>query len=115
MPFQRGAFGSVVDNGCFHSLPVRERPEYATEVARVLHPGGTLLLTWIGREETGAYGPPHRPSLNEVAAALEPDFIFRLTEFADSRSRGAWDARGHPLARYSALLERRRGPQPPVV
>jgi SAM-dependent methyltransferase len=115
MPFQRGAFGSVVDNGCFHSLPVHERLGYATEVARVLRPGGTLFLTWIGREETGEYGPPHRPSLHEVTGALESEFIFRQTEFADSRSRGAWDARGHPLARYSARLERRRSPQPRVV
>ena len=114
VPYPDAKFGSGLDSGCFHSLPIADRPRYAREVARVIRPGGALLITWIAREETGEYGPPHRPSLDEVAAALEPFFVFERTEFAEHRSRRAWAARGHRLSRYTALLTRRRSPQPAV-
>jgi len=113
-PYPDTAFGSAVDSGCFHSLPIADRSGYAREVARVIRPGGSLLVTWIAREETGEYGPPHRPSLGEVSTALERSFVFDRTEFADRRSRRAWTAMGHRLSRYTARLTRRRSPQPPA-
>jgi SAM-dependent methyltransferase len=113
LPYSTAAFGCAIDNGCFHCLPIADRAGYAKEVARVIRPAGTLLLTWVGREETGEYGPPHRPSLEEVTSPLEPYFIFERTEFADKRSSRSWNARGHPLSRYTALLTRRRSSQPP--
>jgi SAM-dependent methyltransferase len=114
MPFKSASFAAALDMGCFHCLPRKARGAYREEVARVLRPGGSLLLTWIAREETGEYGPPHRPSLEEVAEALEPSFLFLLTEHAGAGSPGAWAAMDHRLARYSARLVRRRSPQPPV-
>jgi SAM-dependent methyltransferase len=113
-PYRDATFGSAVDSGCFHSLPIADRPRYAREVARLVRPSGSLLITWIAREETGEYGPPHRPSLDEVASVLEPFFIFERSEFADRHSTRPWNARGHRLSRYTALLTRRRRPQPPA-
>ncbi|MGA8542245.1 MAG: class I SAM-dependent methyltransferase [Thermoplasmata archaeon] len=114
MPFPSSRFAGALDSGCFHTIPLPDRVRYAAEVARVIRPGGTLLLIWIAREETREYGPPHRPSLEEVTAVLEPHFIFARTEFADAHSPGAWSARGHFLARYAAQLVRRRSAQPPA-
>ncbi len=113
LPYRNSAFGSALDSGCFHSLPIADRSRYAREVARLVRPAGSLLITWIAREETGEYGPPHRPSLEEVVSVLEPAFLFERTEFADKRSPSAWNARGHRLSRYTALLRRRRTAQPP--
>jgi SAM-dependent methyltransferase len=111
-PFRDSAFASALDSGCFHALPIADRGRYAEEVARILRPGGSLLLTWIAREETGEYGPPHRPSLEEVTSILEPQFVFANTEFSDNRSPRSWVAQRHRLAVYTARLIRRRTAQP---
>jgi ubiquinone/menaquinone biosynthesis C-methylase UbiE len=110
MPFRTSEFRAAMDNGCFHTLPLPQRPQYAAEVARVVRPGGAFLLTWIAREETRKFGPPHRPSLQEVAALLEPSFTFAQTEFYESHSPRS---RGYFMARYSARLIRRESAQPP--
>jgi SAM-dependent methyltransferase len=114
MPFRRSAFGAAMDNGCFHTLPWVQRAQYAAEVARVVRPGGAFLLTWIGREETRDFGPPHRPSLQEVAEAVESSFTFSQVEFFPPNSPDAWGASGHRLSRYTARLIRRRSAQPPA-
>lgn len=106
LPFADATFSSALDNGCFHTLPIDRRGDYATGVARVLAPGGTFLLSWIGRESTRALGPPHRPSLAEVATALEGRFQFQRTE---CRERPEHE---HPST-YVAWMVRRLGPQPP--
>ena len=105
LPYRTGTFGGLVDVGCFHTLPPPLRRDYARELARVTRPGGRYLLSWVAREYTEARGPPHRPSLEEVAAAFEPEFLFLRTEFEPGRP-------GH-ISAYRGLLERRRSPQPP--
>jgi SAM-dependent methyltransferase len=113
LPFAGRQFGAALDAGCFHTLPRRLRPAYARELARVVRPGGTVLLIWVGREETRE-GPPHRPSLSEVTQLFEKDFIFRATEFHPSDTPGGWAVpHGGRLAIYTSRLERRRRPQPP--
>lgn len=44
LPFAAGSFALVLDRGCFHYLEPAQWPGYAAEVARVLRPGGRLLL-----------------------------------------------------------------------
>jgi cyclopropane fatty-acyl-phospholipid synthase-like methyltransferase len=106
LPFPAGRFDAAIDNGCFHTLPVRRRKDYAREVARVVRPGGQFVLSWIGREQTSAHGPPHRPSLAEVTGALEERFVFVRAEFHEGgKVRGA--------SVYDARLLRRSSPQPP--
>ncbi len=106
LPYARAYFGGLTDVGCFHTLPIPLRDAYAAELARVLHPGGTYLLSWIAREYTRPMGPPHRPSVDEVAATFESRFLVRRIE---SLYRGQAS-----LPAYAALLERRSKPQPPL-
>ncbi len=101
-----GRFGGAIDHGCFHVLPVDHREAYANEIARILRPGGRFVLTWVAREHTGPVGPPHRPSLAEIAQALETRFQILRTEFqAESEETGP------PF--YHAWLTLRSAPQPP--
>ncbi|NNN16810.1 MAG: class I SAM-dependent methyltransferase [Thermoplasmata archaeon] len=106
LPFADGSLDGAIDHGCFHTLPIRRRAEYATEVRRVLRRDGRFVLTWVAREHTGARGPPHRPSVEEVARALEPKFLFTRTAFQAEREGGG-------PACYLAFLLRRSTPQPP--
>jgi SAM-dependent methyltransferase len=111
------AFRSAVDIGCFHTLPTRKRREYADGVARILRPDATLVLFWVAREETGAWGPPHRLSVEEVVSSLESQFRVEQIEYRPRRvplTRQVKSA-ARPLATlagYTGLFVRRRGPQP---
>ena len=44
LPLRSGAAGLLLDRGCFHYLDAAGRARYAAEAARVLRPGGRLLL-----------------------------------------------------------------------
>jgi ubiquinone/menaquinone biosynthesis C-methylase UbiE len=44
LPFPQASFDVVLDRGCLHYLQAADRPRYASEVQRVLRPGGRLLL-----------------------------------------------------------------------
>ncbi len=106
MPFPTARFDGVMDNGCFHTLPLVRRRDYAAEVARVLRPGGGFLLSWVAREHTPTHGPRHRPSLEEVTDAFESRFLFSRTQFV------SFSERDGPSV-YVAWTIRRTAPQPP--
>lgn len=106
LPFPDESFTALVDNGCFHTIPLRRRARYAQEVHRVLRPGGRFVLSWVAREHAGPHGPPHRPSLREVTTLLESRFLFVRTGFQPGRE-------GEDLPSYFAFLERRTTPYPP--
>ncbi|HTT15727.1 MAG TPA: class I SAM-dependent methyltransferase [Thermoplasmata archaeon] len=106
LPFPARRFAGATDNGCFHTIPFGRRNDYAREVHRVVRPGGGFVLAWAAREYTGERGPPHRPSLDEVARALESRFQFVRTVFRPSSEAGG-------LAAYIAWMIRRDRPQPP--
>lgn len=44
LPFDDASFELVTDRGCLHHVPHVDQPRYAREVARVLVPGGRLLI-----------------------------------------------------------------------
>ena len=71
----------------------------------MLRPGGSFVLAWVAREHTAPMGPPHRPSVQEVAAALESRFLFTRVEFNPGREDGA-------LSSYIGFLSRRSAPYP---
>jgi ubiquinone/menaquinone biosynthesis C-methylase UbiE len=106
LDFPAARFDALVDHGCFHTLPMARRADYAKEVARVLGPEGRYLLCWVAREYTESMGPPHRPSLHEVTEVFEDRFLFGRTEF-----RPGSEDEGLPA--YAAWLTRRTAPQPP--
>jgi SAM-dependent methyltransferase len=109
LPFPEAHFGGAIDIGCFHAIPVELRRRYSKEVGRVVHPRRAFVLSWVAREHRTDFGPPHRPSLEEAAAALEEEFLFRRTEFQPS-STGRQFKGAMPV--YFALLGRRSFPRP---
>jgi ubiquinone/menaquinone biosynthesis C-methylase UbiE len=44
LPFDDHSFDVALDRGCLHYLQAADRPRYASEVERVLRPGGRFLL-----------------------------------------------------------------------
>jgi len=108
LPFGNSTLDALVDIGCFHTIPIDRREDYGREVQRVLRPDGAYLLSWVAREHTGAQGPPHRPSLNEVTQLFERSFLFTRTDYFPGGDRT-----GPP--HYSAYLRHRASPQPPRV
>jgi len=106
LPFPTASFGGAIDVGCFHTFDPGLRPAFARELARVLRPGARYVLSWIAREHSGPHGPPHRPGLDEVTQALEDRFSFLRCEFhRETRSESA---------HFTAILERRPRPRPPL-
>jgi SAM-dependent methyltransferase len=45
LKFADGSFDLVLDYGCFHHVVTRDWPRYRREIARVLKPGGHLVLS----------------------------------------------------------------------
>lgn len=107
LPFEGASLDGLVDNGCFHTLPIARRSDYARETYRVLRPGGSFVLGWVAREHTAPRGPPHRPSLHEVTSALESRFLFTRTGFRLGRD-------SEEPSSYFAFLVRRSTRYPPA-
>jgi len=104
--FPDRSLDGIIDHGCFHTLPVSRRGDYARETHRVLRPGGSFVLAWVAREHTGPRGPPHRPSLREVTATFESRFLFTRVGYSVGREEG------EPSS-YFGFLSRRSTPYPP--
>jgi len=111
LPFAASHFGGAIDIGCFHTIPIELRPKYAKEIGRVVHARRAFALSWVAREHRAELGPPHRPSVEEVASALEDEFLFQHVEYRPSstgrQSKGA-------LPVYCARLGRRSFRRPPA-
>lgn len=91
LPWRSGSFSSVLDVGCFHSLPEALLPAAAGELARVLRPGGRLFskmfkprpAEWLAAQPFAA----RRIGLDPAAARRLLGGSFRveiLAETADS-------------------------------
>jgi len=104
--FPNGGLDGVNDRGCFTTLPFSRRRDYAREIHRVLRPGGSFVLSWAAREWRGDPGPPHRPSLQEVSALFEPQFLFTRTGFYPPVGESGPSS-------YFGFLVRRNRAQPP--
>jgi ubiquinone/menaquinone biosynthesis C-methylase UbiE len=48
MPVADASIDLMTDRGCLHHIDERDRGRYASEAARVLRPGGTLLVRDMG-------------------------------------------------------------------
>ncbi len=67
LPFRAASFPAVLDRGCYHYLPATDRRRYGAEAARVVAPGGRLLL----RACLTSVGERNDVDENEVVADLE--------------------------------------------
>jgi SAM-dependent methyltransferase len=73
-------FDVAFDVGCFHCLDVKEQMQYASELARLLRPGGVLLIWAIDDSPSGSQLCPRA-----VEAAFEGKL--QLVESHKSRRR----------------------------
>lgn len=111
-----GKFRAAVDVGCFQTLPPRLRAAYPKSLARLLAPGAPLIVFWVGREEQGPWGPPHRLSVTDVVWPFESLFLVDRVEHRPRPAR-LNDRVRHSmrpltaLSGYSARFVRRKVPQ----
>lgn len=66
LPLDDASMDLALDRGCLHHVPAADQGRYATEVARVLRPGGTLLV----REMNHAGHHAHAVSEESIRAML---------------------------------------------
>jgi SAM-dependent methyltransferase len=101
LPVDPGSIDLAVDRGCLHSIDREDRPGYAAEIARVLRPGGRLLLRGAREddEEQGVLGFD-----GDELDALVPAPAFRRGPLVAI----ALEARAGSLPGSLALLTRRR-------
>lgn len=51
LPFEEGSFDLALDRGCLHHIAPEAHGRYAAEVARILKPGGVLLVRELNDPE----------------------------------------------------------------
>ncbi|KAB8142569.1 class I SAM-dependent methyltransferase [Chloroflexia bacterium SDU3-3] len=92
MAFLAGPYDLAVDVGCLHGLGDSERRAYAAEVARLVRPGGTLLLfAHHGAPGEGPARMPHGVVEPLFAAAFElAAAVSGVTEVRGTRLDSAW-------------------------
>lgn len=101
VPFDDGAFDTVLDSGVFHSFEGAEQSAYVQNLTRVTRAGGLLHLICFSEHQPGEgeWGP-RRITQQEIRAAfaegwsveeLEPA-VFRINEFRDTTHVKAWRA-----------------------
>lgn len=102
-------FRTVVDSGLFHVFSDEERRRYAAGLARVLEPGGRLLLLCFSDEEPGS-GGPRRVSRREIEDTFSGAFEVESVEPFRFEVNPEWAhlfPDGGPRA-WFAVLRRRR-------
>ena len=87
------------DRGCFHVLPVEDRPKAVAEIARVLKKGGVFLIRVFSDKEPGTEGP-HRFTRKELEDAFSG--TFKILEFWE----GVFEGPIKPKS-YSMLMEKK--------
>jgi ubiquinone/menaquinone biosynthesis C-methylase UbiE len=74
-PFDDHTFDFITDRGCFHHIYGEDRKRYGAEMARILKPGGTLLLRGSNR----SYPKLKFSPVNDESLALSfPTDLFDL-------------------------------------
>lgn len=69
---EEGAYGLVLDRGCYHSAAFADRGgEYARAVRALLAPAGRFLLQCFSPREPAGYGPRRIP-LAEIESVFSP-------------------------------------------
>jgi len=72
-PFDDRYFDLITDRGCFHHIGGSNRQKYSAEMARILKPGGVLVLRGCRRSE-----PPFYPVNSETIAETFDKRLFEI-------------------------------------
>jgi ubiquinone/menaquinone biosynthesis C-methylase UbiE len=78
LKFADAAFDLVLDYGCFHHVVTRDWPRYRREIARVLKPGGHLLLSVFSMKFR--HHPDERRTRNWLVHRNHYDHFFTPSE-----------------------------------
>jgi SAM-dependent methyltransferase len=76
--FDDGAFDLVLDYGCFHHVVTRDWPRYRRQIARILKPGGHLILSVFSTKFR--HHPKERRTRNWIVHRNHYDHFFSPTE-----------------------------------
>lgn len=68
-----GSFDAVFDRGCFHVIDPAQRDAYVDTAARLLAPGGLLLLKTFSKLEP-IHDGPHRFAPDDIRTTFAPRF-----------------------------------------
>lgn len=93
-------FRTVLDVGCFHTLPNADRPVYAAGLAAMVEGGGVLHLLCFSEHTPGADGP-RRVTQAELRATFSRDWrvdriepeVFAVSNLWSGEEPNAWLAR----------------------
>jgi SAM-dependent methyltransferase len=112
MPFADRQFDVVSCIYLLHELPPRVRRAVVAEIARVLQPGGTLIL--VDSLQTGDE-PDYDALLDYFPVAFhEPYYASYITEDLDQLMRPDFTPEARALAYFSKVVTYRRGGPPPT-
>lgn len=69
-------FEFILDRGCFHVFDIEQRPNYVTQIKRILGKNGILFLKCMSIEEKGLPEDkgPHKLSKSELTQVFSNDF-----------------------------------------
>ncbi len=96
--FDDGAFDLVLDYGCFHHVVTRDWPRYRRQIARILKPGGHLLLSVFSTKFR--HHPKERRTRNWIVHRNHYDHFFTPGEIRRAFA---------PAFQVRALLEELEG------
>ena len=84
-----GPFDLVLDIGCFHSVPVRRRDDYAREAAGVARAGALMMIFAFG-PWIRIPGTPRRTREPEIRRRFERDFVLERVLPGEEPKGAAW-------------------------
>jgi SAM-dependent methyltransferase len=88
LPLRTGTVDLLLDRGCFHYLDAPGRARYAAEAARVLRPGGRLLLRMC-LNSAGAPNGLGEDTIRATFSSWQPATIERVGLVSDTRTMPA--------------------------
>jgi ubiquinone/menaquinone biosynthesis C-methylase UbiE len=83
-------FDYIFDRGCFHVMPIEERPKYIIQIKRILDDKGILFLKCFSIKESRQEGP-YKFSEDEIRDLFEKDQAFKIESIKETVYQGTLD------------------------
>jgi len=83
-------FDYIFDRGCFHVMPIEERPKYIIQIKRILDDRGILFLKCFSIKESRQEGP-YKFSEDEIRDLFEKEQAFKIESIKETVYQGTLD------------------------